>query len=451
MTDRTIKVGVIFLGRKRPGFDPDWGSAMATRVRDALAASAFEVIEPPDTVVDDASLGQALTALEGAGVDAILTLQTTMADARMAPTLHQRWADPIILWATPENPAGEAVSSCSLVGAHAWASVLRHLDHSFEIVYGDPAEPRTIEQLNRAVRIAHTVRTLRRGRLGLIGGTAPGYFAMTVDPLAMTNTLGTQVQTFSLPQFAEAVQALSDDEVAADVEAFKSLGIPHKDTTDDDLPMASRLYLAMRHLLDDEPLTALAVRCWPEMPNLFGQWPYLGMARLAEAGYAVSMEGDGDGALCAAIAASLGMGACYLSDWLEHDDETITLWHGGNLPPSLSPPIGHEGGPKIARHFNFPIPAVVDSTLRADLPVTLFRLWHRDGRYLMTAHEAETLEPKRFLKGSHGLVRPVDVHPHDWFTTLCDEGMPHHLAVCEGRHEALLRRFARAMGFEWVS
>ena len=40
----------------------------------------------------------------------------------------------------------------------------------------------------------------------------------------------------------------------------------------------------MRHFLDEENLDALGVRCWPEMPNTFGQWPYLGMARLADEG-----------------------------------------------------------------------------------------------------------------------------------------------------------------------
>ena len=69
--------------------------------------------------------------------------------------------------------------------------------------------------------------------------------------------------------------------VAADVAKVKALGLPHKDTTDDDLPMASRLYLAMKSFLDNENLDALTIREWPEMPNTFGQWPYLGVARSA--------------------------------------------------------------------------------------------------------------------------------------------------------------------------
>ena len=57
-----------------------------------------------------------------------------------------------------------------------------------------------------------------------------------------------------------------------------------------------------------------------EMPNAFGQWPYLGIARLADEGRAVACEGDADGALSAWIGESLGLGRANLTDWLEHDD-----------------------------------------------------------------------------------------------------------------------------------
>jgi len=87
--------------------------------------------------------------------------------------------------------------------------------------------------------------------------------------------LGVQLQTFSLVEFANVVNDIKDEAVAADVAKFKALGIPHKDTTDEDLPMASRLYLALRSFMDNENLDALTLREWPEMPNVFGQWPYL--------------------------------------------------------------------------------------------------------------------------------------------------------------------------------
>ena len=447
--DNLPKVGVIFLGRRRPGFDIEWGKRMEERVRAGLRKTRFTILEPNEKAVDDPSLRRALAECTAQKADALVLLQTTMGDGRLAPTLAQLWPDPLILWATPEKPDGDMISSCSLVGAHCWASVLRQMGHAFELVYGDPAAAETQQRFQEAVAMAVTVRGLRSVRVGIVGGQAPGYFAMSADPFTVHHGLGAQVQTFSLIEFANVANELCAEAVADDVTKVKALGLPHKDTTDDDLPMASRLYLAMRAFMHNERLDTLTIREWPEMPNTFGQWPYLAVARLTDEGRAVGIEGDADGSLSAWIAESLGLGRCYLSDWLEHDRETITLWHGGAAPMSLCDPVGSPGGPRIARHFNIKKPAVIEATLRAKMPITVFRFWRLDGKYFLTAREGETIKPKRQLMATNALARMRE-DPRDWFEELCHAGMPHHVAVVQGHHAAFLKRFARVMGIVFI-
>jgi L-fucose isomerase-like protein len=444
-----IKVGVVFLGRRRPGFDMEWGKQMETRVRGSLAKSGFEFFEASEKAVDDPSLRGVMAECEAQKIDALVLLQTTMGDARLSQTLAQLWPDPLILWATPEKPDGDMISSCSLVGAHCWASVLRQMGHAFEVVYGDPDAAETQKQFSEAVRLALTVRRLTKVRLGIIGGQAPGYFAMSPDPFVIHRATGAQVQSFSLIDFSNAVSELSAEAVAADVAKVKSLGLPHKDTTDDDLPMSSRLYLAIKLFFENENLDALTIREWPEMPNVFGQWPYFAVARLADEGRAIGIEGDADGALGAWLVESLGLGRCYLSDWLEHDDKTITLWHGGAAPMSLCEPVGKPGGPQTAKHFNIKKPAVMEATLRAGMPVTIYRFWRCDGKYFLTAREGETLKPKRHLMATNGLAK-MNCDPREWFEELCHAGMPHHIAVIGGHHAALLKRLARALNIQTI-
>lgn len=449
MNDPQPKLGLVFLGRRRPGFDMEWGKQMEERVRRSLGRTGFAVVEAPEKAIDDASLRRAVAACEAQKADAIVLLQTTMGDGRLAPTLAQLWPDPLILWATPEKPDGDMISSCSLVGTHCWASVLRQMGHSFDLVYGDPEAADMRQRFHEAVRLASTVRRLRTVRLGSIGGHAPGYFAMGGEPFSIHQGLGAQEQTFSLMEFQNVVKDLSPDVVAADVAKVKALGLPHKDTNEEDLPMASRLYLAMRSFLDNENLDAMTIREWPEMPNTFGQWPYLGVARLAEEGRAVGIEGDADGALSAWIAESLGLGRCYLSDWLEHYEETITLWHGGAAPISLCEPVGTQGGPQLARHFNSKKPAVLEATIRANMPVTVFRFWRCDGTYHLTAREGQTLKPRRHLMATNALAQMKN-DPREWFEELCHAGMPHHVVVVQGHHAALLKRLARLLGHRFV-
>lgn len=443
------KLGVIFLGRRRPGFDMEWGRRMEERVRAWLQQSGFPFVEPPEKAVDDPSMRRAMSACQAQNVEAIVLLQTTMGDGRLCPTMAQLWPDPVVLWATPEKPDGDMISSCSLVGAHCWASVFRQMGHGFDLVYGDPDAAETRQRFAEAVRMAATVRRLRTVRLGAIGGQAPGYFAMGADPFTVHHGLGAQVQTFSLLEFANVLNELPAAAVAEDVAKFKALGFPHKDTTDEDLPTASRLYLAIRAFFENENLDALTIREWPEMPNTFGQWPYLAVARLADEGRAIGIEGDADGALSSWIAENLNLGRCYLSDWLEHDKDTITLWHGGAAPMSMCEPVGTPGGPMVAKHFNIKKPSVIEATIRAGMPVTVFRFWRLDGKYLLTAREGETIKPKRHLMATNALAR-MKAAPHEWFEELCHSGMPHHVGVVQGHHEAFLRRMARVMGMKFI-
>ena len=444
-SNNPIKVGVLFLGRRRPGFDMDWGKQMEERVRQTLKRSTFSIFEPSEKAVDDASLRRCMAACEEQKVDAIVLLQATMGDGRLAPTLAQLWPHPLILWATPENQHGDMISSCSLVGVHCWTSVLRQMGHPFELVYGDPDQGETQRRFSEAVRLAATVRRFKTLRVGVIGGQAPGYFAMSADPFTVHRGTGAQVQTYSLIEFSNVVNEISADAINADVAKVKALKYPHKDTTDEDLPMASRLYLAMKSFFETENLDTLTIREWPEMPNVFGQWPYMGVARLADEGRAIGIEGDADGSLCAWIGEHLGLGRCYLSDWLEHDKETITLWHGGAAPMSMCEPVGTPGGPRVARHFNIKKPACIEATIRAGMPITVYRFWRCDGKYIFSAREGETVKPKRHLMMTNALAK-MNCDPREWFEDLCHAGMPHHVAVVEGHHAAFLKRLARVMG-----
>ena len=322
------------------------------------------------------------------------------------------------------------------------------MGRSSDVVYGDPEESETLEKLDTSVRSVAVVRKLRHTRVGVIGGQAPGFANMATDPFAMHQLLGVQLQTYSLIEFENVLKDLSEDAVSTDVETVKEMGLEFKGASEADLPMASRLYLAMRHFFDEENLDALGVRCWPEMPNTFGQWPYLGIARLADEGRAIACEGDADGAIGALIGETFGMGRCYLSDWLEHDEETITLWHVGAMPPSLSPPAGESGAPKIAKHFNVKKPTVLESELKVGIPLTLFRLWRCDGEYRLTACDAESVKA-RPLMCSNGRARLLNRKPNDWFEDMCRAGMPHHLNIFQGNHAAKLKRFAAIAGIRW--
>src|SRR5271156_3744875 len=115
-------LGVLILGRKRPGFDQEWNQIVCRSSLAALAGAGYVCVGADAPVVDDATVNAALDKIQLAGCTALVMLQPSIGNGQLALTVAQRWADPIILWATSERPGDGKVSSCSLVGQHVWAS-----------------------------------------------------------------------------------------------------------------------------------------------------------------------------------------------------------------------------------------------------------------------------------------------------------------------------------------
>lgn len=451
-------VGLLFFGRKRPGFDMEWSVVMEARVRTAMAGLSSRVIVASEKAVDAGSLRRMLRELRDAGAEVVVSLQTTMADGRLAPLIPRDWSGDIVLWATPERPDGDMVSSCSLVGAHVFGTTFRQLGIPFEFVYGAPEDEETLASLQRAVAAARGARgaeallpgILAGATVGLIGYHAPGFINMHADPAVLSKGLGVQARHIGLQEFCDEVNDIPEGEVTDDLDVVHSFGLPMDGVEASDFPLQSRYYLAMKRLVEQEGLDALAIRCWPELPNTMGQWPYFAMVRLTTEGYPNAMEGDVDGALSCLLGERMGFGRGYLTDWLEHRDDVITLWHPGNAPLDLCDPIGSPHGPRLMCHFNIRRPMVVTARVRPGEAITLFRLWHCDNQYFLMAHDAETRVPGRNLQGTFGEALLAGQDLPALFSRLCHAGMPHHLAVFPGHHTVDLREEAHRAGIQWV-
>jgi L-fucose isomerase-like protein len=440
------KLGVLTIGRKRPGFDQEWNQIMRTKCAEALRAIGHTDAEFVEPVVDDQTTRAALDRLKHC--TALLILQPSLGNGQLALSVAQQWPKATVLWATPERPTGEIVSSCSLVAQHLWASVLRNLHRPFELIDGHPDEASTRETLRRAVSISHAYSQLRSARVGLIGSHAPGFLAMDADPMLIQNRFGAQVHRLSLPQFFTRADAINESAVRDDVQRMQSLNLPMHSVSAQDLATNSRFYLAMRELMKEEALDALAVQCWPEFAGDHAQWPYLALSRLGDEGIVATMEGDVDGAITSLAGKLLGAGVGFLTDWLEHDDNQIRFWHPGMAPTSWL------DKPSLGLHFNITKPLVVDGALKVDRPMTIARFWRIDGAYVASAFEGKTIPDPRKLTGNTALLEVAGAASRggvrNYFDRLLHAGLPHHVAMFSGHCEDQLQRLARMLDIRWV-
>ena len=450
-----MKIAVFFIGRKRPGFDPEWGEFLRDEIQLQLSQLPFHSLSLAFyAVIDDGTMREAIHSSQKSGVQVIVISQPTMGDGNLWPILLSEWNGGIIVWATPENPQKTKVSACGLVGAHNWVSGMSQAGRPPYFVYGLPNDPATMADMHNAVLASTTMRKLQHARVGLIGDHAPGFLNMAVDATAMRQLLGPCLKRIGLHEFIGVMQSFSDEDAAEDRRQAESLGLPVREgvtMTDDAWNMSSRYYLAVQKLVAEESLDAVALRCWPELPNAFGVWPYFAIARLASDGMNICEEGDIDGAVGCLIAQSLGCEtAAYNSDWLEHDDDHIQLWHAGATPWGMCERIGSchcaggtQNGPTLATHFNSGKPLVVDAELLRRMPVTLFRLWRMNDQYRMAVCEGQVVAPTRKIEGCAGRVEVAGGGVRKFFVNACTSGMPHHVTVMKGHYADQLEQLAR--------
>lgn len=440
-------IGLLTIGRERPGFDPEWGKKVQQAAERLVKTLPWPVVIPSVAATDDGSLRAAIAELKQAGCRGLIVIQPTMGDGRRVPVLSQLWSDPIVIWATGENPDSDRVSACTLVGSHAFASLLRQRNHPFEIVNGHPDDPTTKNQLSAALRLTLTHAQLHTAQVGLVGTHAPGFLNMHVEPATLQRELGVTMPHISVTEYIAATRAVDAQAVAEDRKIVEGWKLRHKDEVPAEaLDLNSRYFLATRELITQKHLDAIAIRCWPELPNELGAWPYVAFARLYDDGVALAMEGDADGALTLLLGKWMGYGVGYLSDWLAHDERTLTLWHQGEAPLSFCDPASLS----LGRHFNNNKPLVINAHLAAERDITLLRLWHCDGQYRLMAVDARTSQVTKSLLGTCGRVDLNGLNVPDWFDHLCHEGMPHHLGIFQGHHAAELKRLARQLGVLWI-
>jgi L-fucose isomerase-like protein len=313
-----------------------------------------------------------------------------------------------------------------------------------------PGEAETVFDFNRAVHAAASVRCVKHARVGLIGDHAPGFLNMAVDAAVLQKILGTRLIRFHLTAFINLVRSMPEKEVAEDVKKAKALKLPVRgdlQMTDEVWDISSRYYLAIKQMVVEENLDAVALRCWPELPNEVGVWPYLALARIASDGIAICEEGDVDGAIACLMAKSLGCEIpAFNSDWIEHDDNGLTLWHSGATPFQICDPIGTPEGPTLAVHFNSRKPVVVDARLLDGTPVTLFRFWHVGDRYRVATVEGTLSKNCRKIEGCYARVDVPGGGVKRFFEDACLRGMPHHVAVIKGHYANTIRQIAERYG-----
>ena len=395
----------------------------------------FEVFTPSVSASDLETSQKAAGELSEAGLDFLLIQHTTFATGDLlTPLLHA--ARRAGVWALPESSGGRGDTGPlplnALCGLNMTMSFLDHPEvakrEPVKWFYGEAGSSWFRSRLLPTLAALRGLRAIEGARILQIGGTAPAFYGIEERPELASVT----VETKELAELFERAAAVPGEEAAARAEAWAQEEVLEAPL--EHLQNAARIDMVLNKMAQEGDYHALALRCWPELPDACGAMACAAVGRLGDREIPAACEGDVMGAL--SMLALQGMSALPtilmdLSD-VDGEDDSLLFWHCGNAPRAWA----GEGGTRLTTHFNRDTLGVVrDMRLRPGF-ATGFRLLE-GGRRALILSGAFSQPSKAGFDGVRGWLSDLrwngeKVRAETLVANVLDHRLPHHFAFGAG-------------------
>jgi len=440
-THRTpLRIG--FVPVARPTFDTALAAEMTGRVRGQLAGAGCQIIGPESLVMDAAAAQAAIDMLADQPLDLLLAFQASFADSTVVVNLARSVDAPLLLWAVPEEGTGGRLRLNSFCGINLGAHGLTRAGLRYDWTYAQPEDAAALRKLLTLARAGRVKRLLRSARVGRIGDHPAGFDPCSYDADAIAERLGAQVVRRELAGVLESVRSAVPGEVEPALAQLRSRvdGLDALDQTA--LRGTLGAYVALKRLAQEDDLSGLAIRCWPEFFTELGCAACGAMSLLSDELTPCSCEADVNGTITQLMLQWLSGEQAFGTDVVGFDLErdNAVVWHCGQAPLSMADP---EFQPRGTIHSNRKLPLLMEFPLKPGR-VTIARLTQARGAYTLVVGAGEMLRAPMSFTGTSGVLR-FDRTASDVLNTIMTEGLDHHISLTYGDYVDELLALARML------
>jgi len=445
-----IKIGV-FAFTKASWLTPKIENIVDATVKNLRTIPDAEILFDGLVCDEAASIRQA-ERFAAARVDAVIMYFVTFPAGAMIPAAATRINVPILLLANPEVPGpGKLWEQNSFCGANMAAHGMNRLRKQYSFTFASPEE--TAAKLAPSLAAVRAVAGLKNLKIGLAGGRVPGFYTSNFDELQLRRDFGTTVEVLELLEIFDTARKLDGADLEAARKVVKDNATGCCQVADTDLELAARLFGAFCAVAKKYGIDGYAVRCWPELSDIFGIAPCAVLGMLSSCGLGTSCEGDVNGAVTMKMLEFLaGGGIAFFVDLISFDEQSNTgvVWHCGAAPTKLCRKFDEttyrlhmrvDGGDKKGLTCDFPLKPGLVTIAKFDLDA--------DNKPRMLIVPGEALDTEDFLRGNPLRIR-FDAKVKQVIDTVMDRGFEHHYAVIHADVAEALKIFCKWFGIEAV-
>lgn len=363
---------------------------------------------------------------KGQDVDLIIMVYGAFTGDDAASYLTEMLNVPIILWAPYEVPfeKEERLYSNALCSMTMNAAAIRKLGATYDTVYGSKEDERAASKIINLITAYFVVKALRHTNLGLLGYRPTAFYNCSFDESLIRRTFGVKIEETDLKVVFDKMEALPDNLWKADMAQIGAV----YDTSllpEGHLENHSKLYLALKEVMEEFRYDFGTLKCWPEMGSLHTT-PCAVLGRLADDGIHIGCEGDVDVELAQMTEYYLTGKPSFITDLININEEEnlLTFWHCGNAAPSL---CNKKYEIKICNH---PLAGQGTAFYGALKPgeVTISRFCNIDGAYKLFLMRGKAVDTDRCTKGIMTNIK-VERPVREVLEGIIAEGIPHHYSI----------------------
>ena len=424
-----------------------------------LKQRGIEAVKAPVCAVAS-EFGSAVSALEKAGVDCIVTVHLAYSPSLESIEALAGTSLPVLILDTTMDAAfGQSVDPSRIMynhgihGVQDMANLLRRRKKTFHIVAGHTGDRTVLDRAAGIIRAAHAARELRSTKALRIGSSFHGMGDFAVSEDVLRRTLGITVDTVDTGAIATAVRALDPKAIAAEMALDKKgFAVTASDVA---LERSCRVGLGVRAILERGGYSAFSMNflAFDSKEAPVDTTPFLEAAKAMARGIGYGGEGDVlTASVTGAILRAFGdttFTEIFCPDWTGN---SLFLSHMGEVNPRVL----QKGTATIreqARTFSPTNPgAYITGALREGEAVFVNCAPGPDDTFALIIAPVTVL-PDTTVEAMKASVRGW-IRPACPVATFLEEyskaGGTHHSTLVMGNHTEALAAFARYAGMEPV-
>lgn len=443
---------ILYIPMGRKTFDLEEGERQRYESSKLLNRFSDSVNEPEAIITSTDDLNDFLKSINLKDIEVTVYQSVTFADAEGIDLIIEKVEAPVIVWSIREPAIGGRLKLNSLTGGNSTSHQLKYSNHPYSFLLGNPDEEYVIQKIKKLLngfnkeiefpsrdklinhklnednknRVTELIEKLKEINIGVIGEHPPGFYFSDTDDDVLKRQLGVSVKYYDLEKaFEECVKIPESRWIHAIDRAEKQVvGLNRREET---VERFAQFTTYVKDEIEEEDLTGIAVRCYPEFFNKLGAAACSTLSQFTEDGIVSACESDIHGSVSMYILQELSKGnAPYLGDMVHVNESSnsVVFWHCGAGAYSLAHP---DEGAKAGVHPNRKLGFTMEFGLKPG-QVTIFRLGYTPQGYRLLVMKGNALDtPKRFNGTSVEVELETDVS--ETVSELIEGGVEPHYAL----------------------